>query len=158
MKKLGVYCAATVGAMAVAFSSLAFLSTGVAAADDYAGQTYGDALGAIKNAGKKVVISSRSGNAPAGDNCLVTHSEVAPWRKGTFFSEVTNTVLLDLNCNAKVRRRPKRATPRPARRAGRYWRSRRRRRPRKRRRRRRPKRRPQRTRRADVRAARAPCR
>ena len=79
MKKLGVYCAATVGAMAVTFSSLAFLSTGVAAADDYAGQTYGDAVGAIKDAGKKVVISSRSGNAPAGDDCLVTHSELAPW-------------------------------------------------------------------------------
>ena len=59
-------------------------------------------MGAIKDAGKKVVISSRSGNAPAGDNCLVTHSESAPWRKGTYFSEVTNTVLLDLNCNAKV--------------------------------------------------------
>ena len=102
MNKLGVHRAATVGAMAVAFSSLAFLSTGVAAADDYAGQTYGDAVGAITDAGKKVVISSRSGNAPAGDNCLVTHSESAPWRKGTYFSEVTNTVLLDLNCNAKV--------------------------------------------------------
>jgi hypothetical protein len=102
MKKLGVHRAATVGVMAVAFSSLAFLSTGVAAADDYAGQTYGDAVGAITDAGKKVVISSRSGNAPAGDNCLVTHSESAPWRKGTYFSEVTNTVLLDLNCNAKV--------------------------------------------------------
>ena len=102
MKKLVVCRAATVGAMAVALSSLAFLSTGVAAADDYAGQTYGDARGAIRDAGKKVVISSRSGNAPAGDNCLVTHSESAPWRKGTYFSEVTNTVLLDLNCNAKV--------------------------------------------------------
>ena len=102
MKKLGVHRAATVGAIAVAFSSLAFLSTGVAVADDYAGQTYGDAVGAITDAGKKVVISSRSGNAPAGDNCLVTHSESAPWRKGTYFSEVTNTVLLDLNCNAKV--------------------------------------------------------
>jgi hypothetical protein len=102
MKELGVYRATTVGAMAVTLSSLAFLSAGVAAADDYAGQTYGDAVGAIQDAGKKVVISSRSGNAPAGDNCLVTHSESAPWRKGNDFSEVTNTVLLDLNCNAKV--------------------------------------------------------
>ena len=103
MKKLGVHCAATVGAIAVTFSSLAFLSTGVAAAaDDYAGQTYADAVKAIKDAGKKVVISSRSGNAPAGDDCLVTHSELAPWLKGTSFSKVTDTVLLDLNCNAKV--------------------------------------------------------
>ena len=102
MKKLGVYRAASVGAMAVTLSSLAFLSAGVATADDYTGQTYGDAVGAIQDAGKKVVISSRSGNAPAGDNCLVTHSESAPWRKGNDFSEVTNTVLLDLNCNAKV--------------------------------------------------------
>ena len=102
MRKLGVYCVATAGGMAVTLFSLAFLSTGVAAADDYAGQTYGDALGAIQDAGKKAVISSRSGNAPAGDNCLVTHSESAPWRKGAHFSEVTNTVLLDLNCNAKV--------------------------------------------------------
>ena len=51
MKKLGVYRAATVGAMAVAFSSLAFLSTGVAAADDYAGQTYGDARGGHQGRG-----------------------------------------------------------------------------------------------------------
>jgi hypothetical protein len=102
MKELGVYRATTVGAMAVTLSSLALLSAGVAAADDYAGQTYGDAVGAIQDAGKKVVISSRSGNAPAGDNCLVTHSESAPWRKGNSFAKVTNTVLLDLNCNAKV--------------------------------------------------------
>ena len=102
MENLGVYRAATVGVMAVAFSSLAFLSAGVAAADDYAGQTYGDAAKAIKDAGKKVVISSRSGNAPAGDDCLVAHSELAPWRKGDDFHPVTDTVLLDLNCNAKV--------------------------------------------------------
>ena len=70
--------------------------------------------GAVKNAGYEVVISSRSGNAPAGDDSLVTRSDLAPWRKGTS-PEVTNTVLLDLNCNAKVASATKRATPRPAR-------------------------------------------
>ena len=40
MKKFGVYATTAVGATAV---SMAFFGTGIAAADDYAGQTYSDA-------------------------------------------------------------------------------------------------------------------
>jgi hypothetical protein len=101
MKKLGVYCAAAVGA-AVSMGLLAAFATGIAKADDYAGQTYGDASGAIADAGKKAVISSRSGDTPSNDKCLVTHSQSAPWLKGEHFTHDTKTVLLDLNCNAKV--------------------------------------------------------
>ena len=92
--------APAVGAMAV---SLAFLSTGVAAADDYAGQTYSDASKAISDAGKKVVIASRAGDTPADDDCIVTHSAVGAVDQGRRSSRaVTDTVLVYLNCNAKV--------------------------------------------------------
>jgi hypothetical protein len=99
MKKLGVYAASTVGATAVA---MAFFGTGVAAADDYAGQTYGDASAAISDAGKKAVISTRSGDAVPDDKCVVTSSQSAPWIKGDDFAPVTDTVLVNLNCNAAV--------------------------------------------------------
>lgn len=81
---------------------MAFLGTGVAAADDYAGQTYADASEAISQAGKKAVIATRAGNGLSDDNCVVTSSENAPWLKGDDFSPVTDTVLVNLNCNATV--------------------------------------------------------
>ena len=99
MKKLGVYAITTVGATAV---SMAFLGSGVAAADDYSGQTYGDASKAISDAGKKAVIASRAGDTLSDDDCIVTHSQSAPWIKGDDFAAVTDTVLVYLNCNATV--------------------------------------------------------
>jgi hypothetical protein len=99
MKKYGIYATAAVGATAV---SMAFFGTGVAAADDYAGQTYSDASSAISDAGKKAVIASRAGDTLADDDCIVTHSQSAPWLKGDDFSPVTDTVLVYLNCNATV--------------------------------------------------------
>lgn len=99
MKKLGVYAITALGATAV---SMAFLGTGTAAADDYSGQTYGDASKAISEAGKKAVIASRAGDTLADDECTVTHSQSAPWIKGDDFSPVTDTVLVYLNCNASV--------------------------------------------------------
>jgi len=98
MKRLSIFAAA-LGATAV---SMAFLGTGVAAADDYAGQTYADASEAISNAGKKAVISSRAGDGLSDDDCVVTSSEAAPWLKGDDFAPVTDTVLVNLNCNATV--------------------------------------------------------
>jgi hypothetical protein len=99
MKKLSVYAAA-LGATAV---SMAFLGSGVAAAaDDYTGQTYADASEAISKAGKKAVITTRAGDGLSDDNCVVTSSEDAPWLKGDDFSPVTDTVLVNLNCNAAV--------------------------------------------------------
>jgi len=99
VKKLAMYATTAVGATTV---SMAFLGTGVAAADDYAGQTYGDASSAISDAGKKAVIASRAGDTLSDDKCVVTHSQSAPWIKGDSFSPVTDTVLLYLNCNATV--------------------------------------------------------
>jgi hypothetical protein len=99
VKKLGVYAITVVGATAV---SMAFFGSGVAAADDYSGQTYGDASKAISDAGKKAVIASRAGDTLTDDDCVVTHSQSAPWIKGDDFAPVTDTVLVYLNCNATV--------------------------------------------------------
>jgi hypothetical protein len=99
VKKLGVYAITAVGATAV---SMAFFGTGIAAADDYAGQKYSDASSAISDAGQKAVIASRTGDTLSDDDCIVTHSQSAPWLKGDDFSPVTDTVLVYLNCNATV--------------------------------------------------------
>ena len=81
---------------------MAFFGSGVAAADDYAGQTYGDASAAISDAGQEAVIASRSGGTLSEDKCIVTSSQSAPWIKGDDFAPVTDTVLVNLNCNATV--------------------------------------------------------
>jgi hypothetical protein len=99
MKKFGVYAIAAVGATAV---SMTFLGSGIASADDYAGQTYSDASKSISDAGKKAVIASRAGDTLGDDDCIVSHSQSAPWIKGDDFSPVTDTVLVYLNCNATV--------------------------------------------------------
>ena len=78
------------------------LGAGTAAADDYSGETYGDAAGKLSDAGEKAVITSRSGDTLPQNKCVVTHSQSAPWLKGDAFTHVTDTVLLDLNCNATV--------------------------------------------------------
>lgn len=78
------------------------LVSGVAAADDYAGQTYADASKAIGDAGEKAVVAARSGDVLAQDDCTVTASEKAPWIKGDDFAPVSDTVLVYLNCNAGV--------------------------------------------------------
>lgn len=102
MRKFGGYVITAVGASVVSLVSLASLGTGIAAADDYSGQTYGDASQAITGAGKKAVIASRAGDTLDDDKCLVTHSQSAPWVKGDDFSPVSDTVLVYLNCNASV--------------------------------------------------------
>lgn len=92
------YAAAAVGATVV----MVPLGTGVAAADDYAGQTYSDATSALSDAGLKGVIATRTGDSLTDDKCVVTRSEQAAWIKGDDFVPVTDTVLLYLNCNAGV--------------------------------------------------------
>jgi hypothetical protein len=94
--------ALTAGAVSASAVSMAVFGTGVAAADDYAGQTYADATSALSKASLKGVIATRVGNALADDKCIVTHSEKAPWIKGSSFAPVKDTVLLYLNCNATV--------------------------------------------------------
>jgi hypothetical protein len=99
MRKFGVYAITALGTAAV---SMAFFGSGIAAADDYSGQTYGDASKAISDAGKKAVVASRTGDTLADDQCIVSHSQSAAWIKGDDFSPVTDTVLVYLNCNATV--------------------------------------------------------
>lgn len=85
-----------------ALSIAVLAGAGIANADAYAGETYGDAAGKLSEAGKKAVVSSRAGDTLPRDKCVVTHSESAPWLKGDAFTPVTDTVLLDINCNATV--------------------------------------------------------
>lgn len=90
------------GALALSAVSITFFGTGVASADDYAGKSYSDASSAISGAGQKAVIASSVGDAVDQADCVVTRSQKAPWLKGDNFSPVTDTVLLFLNCNAKL--------------------------------------------------------
>ena len=89
------------GGLALGAMSLS-CGSGVAMADAYAGQSYSDASSAISNAGQKAVIATSVGDAVSQGDCVVTRSQSAPWLKGDNFSPVTNTVLLFLNCNAKL--------------------------------------------------------
>lgn len=94
MKKLMVIGVGAVGAAAV---SMALFGGGVAAADDYADQTYADASAAASVAGQTVIVASRAGARLAQDDCIVTNSQVAPFLHGR--THVTDTVLFNLNCN-----------------------------------------------------------
>jgi hypothetical protein len=89
------------GAVSAAAVSMALFGTGVAVADDYAGQTYADASSAASSAGQTVVVAARVGDKVALDECLVTRSQAAPFL-GTDFSHVANKVQFYLNCNAGV--------------------------------------------------------
>jgi hypothetical protein len=91
-----------VGAIGLSTFALSLLGAGVAAADDYAGKKYSDAQSALSDADQKGVIAARFGDTLADDDCIVSHSEKAPWIKGDDFAPVTDTVLLYLNCNAGV--------------------------------------------------------
>ena len=84
------------GAMSLTFGS------GVALADPYAGQSYSDASSAIGGAGQKAVIASSVGDGVSQGDCVVTRSQKAAWLKGDNFSPVSDTVLLYLNCDAKL--------------------------------------------------------
>jgi pyruvate/2-oxoglutarate dehydrogenase complex dihydrolipoamide acyltransferase (E2) component len=86
---------------AVAASALmALFGTGVAAADDYAGQTYADASSAASDAGLEVIVASRVGDKVSQDDCMVTSSQSAPFIHGDDFVHVSDTILFNLNCNA----------------------------------------------------------
>ena len=94
--------ALSLGTVALGAASITFFGAGVAAADDYSGKSYSDAASAISGAGQKAVIAAAVGDAVSQSDCVVTRSQKAPWLKGDNFSPVTDTVLLFLNCNAKL--------------------------------------------------------
>ena len=98
MKKLIVLGTGAVGTAAV---SMAFFGTGVAAADDYAGQTYADASSAASDAGQTVIVANRVGDKLAQDECIVTRSWDAPFVRNVEgeFGHASDEVDLSLNCN-----------------------------------------------------------
>ena len=67
------------GSAVAASALMALFGTGVAAADDYAGQTYADASSAASDAGQTVVVAGRVGDKVAQDDCIVTSSQTAPF-------------------------------------------------------------------------------
>jgi hypothetical protein len=76
--------------------------TGIAAADDYAGQSYSDASSAASDAGKTVVVAGRVGDKVGQDDCLVTRSQTAPFASANDGAHVADTVQFYLNCNGGV--------------------------------------------------------
>lgn len=91
------------GSAVAASALMALFGTGVAAADDYAGQTYADAAKAIQNAGGTPIVGARFGDKLQQDECIVTGSLspsfVRPMTTDTAFETVTSEVRLNLNCN-----------------------------------------------------------
>jgi hypothetical protein len=94
--------AVAAGVVAMTAVSTMVLTPGIAAADDYAGQKYSDVTSALGDSGLTGVIATRSGDLVDDDDCVVASSEKAPWIKGDDFAPVSDTVLLNLNCNAGV--------------------------------------------------------
>jgi hypothetical protein len=94
VKKLIVIGSGAIGALA--FSTV--FGTGIAAADDYAGQKYSDASSAASDAGQTVVVAARVGDKVSQDDCLVTRSQGAPFADGSGV-HVSKTVQFYLNCN-----------------------------------------------------------
>ena len=97
MKKLIVVATGAIGALALS----TLLGSGVASADDYAGQTYADAVSAASDAGEDVTIASRVGDKLPEEECLVTRSQAAPFTSAIDGATVDG-VQFYLNCNVGV--------------------------------------------------------
>jgi hypothetical protein len=94
----------TIGAGLFVMTALStiVLTPGIAAADDYAGQKYSDVMSKLADADLTGVIATRAGDLTDDDDCMVSSSQKAPWIKGDDFAPVTDTVLLNLNCESGV--------------------------------------------------------
>jgi hypothetical protein len=86
------------GAAIAASACMALFGSGVAAADDYAGQTYADASAAASEAGQTVVVAARVGDKLSQDDCLVTRSQTAPFASANDGAHVDGQVQFYLNC------------------------------------------------------------
>jgi hypothetical protein len=82
-----------------ASAALALFGAGVAAADDYAGQTFADASSAASDAGQTVVVAARVGDKLSQDECLVTRSQTAPFASANDGAHYDSQVQFYLNCN-----------------------------------------------------------
>ncbi|MFG1931378.1 hypothetical protein ACGFK1_12090 [Mycobacterium sp. NPDC048908] len=87
------------GSAVAASALMALFGTPVAAADDYAGQTYADASSAASDAGQTVVVAGRVGDKLAQDECLVTRSQTAPFVSANDGAHYDSQVQFYLNCN-----------------------------------------------------------
>ena len=89
------------GSAVAASACMALFGTGIASADDYAGQTYADASSAASDAGQEVVVAARVGDKMDQDDCIVTRSQTAPFMRdiGGEFGHADGEVLVSLNCN-----------------------------------------------------------
>ncbi|OBF40945.1 hypothetical protein A5724_05005 [Mycobacterium sp. ACS1612] len=87
------------GSAVAASALMALFGTGVAAADDYAGQTYADASSAASDAGLSVVVAARVGDKLSQDECLVTRSQTAPFADADDGAHYDGQVQFYLNCN-----------------------------------------------------------
>jgi hypothetical protein len=87
------------GSAVAASALMALFGTGVAAADDYAGQTFADASSAASDAGQTVVVASRVGDKLSQDECLVTRSQTAPFADADDGAHYDSQVQFYLNCN-----------------------------------------------------------
>jgi hypothetical protein len=88
------------GSVVAASACMALFGTGVAAADDYAGQTYADASSAASDAGQTVVVAGRVGDKLSQDDCVVTRSQTAPFADADDGAHYDSQVQFYLNCNA----------------------------------------------------------
>jgi hypothetical protein len=98
VKKLIVVGSGAIGALALS----TLLGGAVAAADDYAGQTYSDASSAASDAGLSVIVAARVGDKVDQGDCLVTRSQTAPFASANDGVHVSGTIQFYLNCNAGV--------------------------------------------------------
>ena len=94
MKKVIVFAAGS----AVASAWMALFGSGLAVADDYAGQTYADASAAASDAGEDVVVAARVGDKLETDECIVTRSQTAPFADADDGAHYEDQVLFYLNC------------------------------------------------------------
>ncbi|ORA32342.1 hypothetical protein [Mycobacterium aquaticum] len=97
MKKLFVVGAGSAIAATAAMTTVLF-GAGVAAADDYAGQTYADASSAAGDAGKTVKIAARVGDTLSDDECIVTRSQTSPFTSANDGAHRSDEVQFYLNC------------------------------------------------------------
>jgi hypothetical protein len=87
------------GSAVAASAFMALFGTGVAAADDYAGQTFADASSAASDNGMSVVVAARVGDKLPQDECLVTRSQTAPFSDADDGAHYDSQVQFYLNCN-----------------------------------------------------------
>lgn len=97
MKKLFAVGAGSAVAAGAAVATVLF-GAGVAAADDYAGQTYADASSAAGDAGLTVMVAGRVGDTLPEDECLVTRSQTSPFISANDGAHREGEVQFYLNC------------------------------------------------------------